>query len=87
MADLSGGLTAIVNLVLAAGGLGTAAMGLVDASKAFWGGPSNFGFGHIASALKPFLVALDRRSSAPDKWPRVADFMKRAFLGQPQTWP
>jgi|SRR5579871_1328494 len=25
--------------------------------------------------------------SAPDKWPRVADFMKRALLGQPQAWP
>jgi hypothetical protein len=23
----------------------------------------------------------------PTKWPRVADFIKRAFLGQPQTWP
>lgn len=23
----------------------------------------------------------------PGKWPRVADFMKRAFLGQPQIWP
>ena len=23
----------------------------------------------------------------PDKWPRVADFIKRAFLGQGQTWP
>ena len=67
MADLSGGLTAIVSLVLAAGGLGTAAMGLVDASKAFWGGPSNFGFGYIASALKPFLDSLDKRSSGLGK--------------------
>ena len=23
----------------------------------------------------------------PTRWPRAADFMKRAFLGQPQTWP
>jgi len=23
----------------------------------------------------------------PKRWPRAADFMKRAFLGQPQTWP
>jgi hypothetical protein len=22
-----------------------------------------------------------------DKWPKAADFMKRAFFGQPQTWP
>ncbi len=25
--------------------------------------------------------------SAPDKWPRVADFMKRAFHDQSQVWP
>ena len=48
----------IVSLVAAAGGLGTAAMGLVDASKVFWGGPSNFGFGHVADALDPFLSPL-----------------------------
>jgi len=24
---------------------------------------------------------------APNKWPNVADFIRRAFLGQPQTWP
>ena len=23
----------------------------------------------------------------PTRWPRAVDFMKRAFLGQPQTWP
>lgn len=23
----------------------------------------------------------------PTRWPNAADFMKRAFLGQPQTWP
>jgi hypothetical protein len=25
--------------------------------------------------------------SAPDKWPRVADFIRCAFLGKSQTWP
>lgn len=55
---LTGSLTDIVNIVVAAGGLGTAAMGLVDASKAFWGGPSNFGFGYVSDALDPFLVPL-----------------------------
>jgi hypothetical protein len=25
--------------------------------------------------------------SSPEKWPRVADFMKRAFLDNPQAWP
>jgi hypothetical protein len=57
MADvLSGDFTNILNFVSAAGGLGTAAMGLVDASKAFRGGPSNFGFGYIRAAVAPFVV-------------------------------
>jgi hypothetical protein len=67
MADLGGNLTTIGNLVLATGGLGTAAMGLVDASKAFWGGPSNFGFGYIANALSPFLAALDKAAAGLNK--------------------
>ncbi len=55
---LSNNLGVILNFLAAAGGLGTAAMGVVDASKAFWGGPSNFGFGHIKTALAPFLSPL-----------------------------
>lgn len=38
--------------------LGTAAAGLVDASKAFRGGVSNVGFGFISTALQPFEAAL-----------------------------
>ncbi|HJV38638.1 MAG TPA: hypothetical protein VJ528_07350 [Geothrix sp.] len=41
----------LVSAVLAIGALGTAAFGLVDASKAFWGGVSNAGFGFISSFL------------------------------------
>ena len=51
-------ITELVSVVTAAGALGTAAMGLVDASKAFGGGPSNFGFGYVADALEPFLAPL-----------------------------
>lgn len=54
-AMLSGRLGNILNFISAAAGLGTAAMGLVDASKAFWGGPSNFGFGCIRKAVDPFF--------------------------------
>jgi len=53
---LSGNLSDILNFLAAAGGLGAAAMGLVDSTKAFWGGPSNFGFGYIRCAVEPFLV-------------------------------
>jgi hypothetical protein len=64
MVDLSGTLTEIVNFVTAAGGLGTASMGLVDATKAFRGGPSNIGLRHIENTLEPFLAPLGAKSSA-----------------------
>jgi hypothetical protein len=48
----------IPGAIAAIGALGTAAFGLVDASKAFWGGPSNFGFGFIKECLAPFASAL-----------------------------
>ena len=64
MADLNGSLTNIVNFLVAAGGLGTAAMGLVDTSKVFFGGPSNFGFGRVKTALEPFLAPLAKDSPA-----------------------
>jgi len=51
---LNGNLGNILNLIAAAGGLGTAAMGLVDALKAFGGGPSNFGFKFIKRAVHRF---------------------------------
>jgi hypothetical protein len=60
----TGGLPNLVNLIAAVGALGSAAMGLVDTTKLFGGGPSNFGFGHIEGALAPFLDAL-ASSSAP----------------------
>jgi len=53
---LSGSLTNITNFIAAAGGLGTAAYGLVDASKAIAGGMSNPGFGYVKKAVEPFLV-------------------------------
>jgi hypothetical protein len=57
MADiLNGDLSNILNFLSAAAGLGTTAMGLVDSTKAFGGGPSNFGFGYIEEAIGPFLI-------------------------------
>ena len=48
-------LTYLLNMIAAIGALGTAAMGLVDAFKVFWGGPSNFGYGFIEAAVKRFV--------------------------------
>jgi hypothetical protein len=51
----NGQLGYIWDFVAAAAGIGIAAMGLVDASKAFWGGPSNFGFGFIRATVERFV--------------------------------
>ena len=51
-------LTTVVAAITAIGGLGTAASGLVDSTKAFWGGVSNVGFDKIEKALAPFRPAL-----------------------------
>lgn len=51
-------LTEISDQIIAVGALGTAAYGLVDASKAFRGGVSNGGFRFIRNALTPFAPAL-----------------------------
>lgn len=52
------GLGEFGTITAATTALGTAAAGLVDASKAFSGGVSNVGFGFISTALRPFEAAL-----------------------------
>jgi hypothetical protein len=69
---LNGNLRNIVNLIAAAGGLGAAAMGLVDALKAFGGGPSCFGFDFIKEAVERFLP---RASGGPTAFGR-ADILR-----------
>src|SRR6266481_2288255 len=53
--DVNGQLLGITGFIAAAGALGTAAYGLVDASKAFRGGISNAGFGDIRAAITPLI--------------------------------
>jgi hypothetical protein len=57
MDKLADNLGYILNLIAAAAALGTAAFGLVDASKGFWGGLSNPGFGYIRKAIEALLAA------------------------------
>jgi hypothetical protein len=57
MDKLADNLGYILNLIAAAAALGTAAFGLVDASKAFWGGLSNPGFGYVRKAIAALLPA------------------------------
>ena len=42
-------------IILAIGSLGTAAYGVVDVSKGFWGGVSNRGFGDIKKVVSQFI--------------------------------
>jgi hypothetical protein len=49
------GLESISSVITATGGLGTASFGLVDATKALWGGPNHFGFAGIEAAVRPLI--------------------------------
>jgi len=48
-------INTVTSAITAIGGLGTASFGLVDGTKAFWGGVSNAGFGAIKNAVKPLF--------------------------------
>jgi hypothetical protein len=54
--DMSFNIANLTDLIAAIGGLGTAAYGLVDATKAVGGGMSNPGFGFVRRAVEPFLM-------------------------------
>lgn len=45
-------LQGLPQIITAIGGLGTAAFGLVDSTKIFWGGVNRIGFSRIADAVK-----------------------------------
>lgn len=51
--------------------LSTASFGLVDASKAFWGGVSNVGLPHIRRSLDPFEPALAAAVGSGTWWTLV----------------
>jgi hypothetical protein len=51
--------------------LSAAGFGVLDSSKAFWGGCSNIGAGHIKAALTPFESPLANALGANGWWPVV----------------
>jgi hypothetical protein len=63
MSSLTDALAGATAAITAAGALGTASFGLVDATKAFGGGVSNCGFGYVERALKPFAAALNHANA------------------------
>jgi hypothetical protein len=62
MFDPAIGTLDLPKLVMAIGGLGTAAYGVVDASKGFWGGISNRGFGDIKKVISKLIPARENAS-------------------------
>lgn len=70
MADATTTILSNVGAVLAGlSALSTAAFGLLDSSKAFWGGVSNIGLRHLETALKPFDAAL--KAAVGTQWMTV----------------
>lgn len=55
----------ITNALGAVAALGTAAYGLVDATKAFGGGASNAGFRFIRDEVQPFIQGHQGRQRIP----------------------
>jgi hypothetical protein len=51
-------------LVTAVGGLGTAAFGLVDATKVFWGGVNHIGFSKIAKRVSSLVATGEQVTNA-----------------------
>ncbi|MGH8140451.1 MAG: hypothetical protein ACREVV_19930 [Steroidobacteraceae bacterium] len=75
---LNGQLHDIPDILAALGGLGTAAFGLVDASKAIGGGISNAGFRSVREAVQPLIAdrADHRRAHPPSPVFGAADIIR-----------
>lgn len=69
------GITRLIAIITAIGALGAAAFSLVDATKAFWGGVSNFGLPGLNRIVGRFSAALDLALGKDEKgkaeWRRV----------------
>jgi hypothetical protein len=55
--------------------------------RAPWQISDSDNYGHSNYLPPSTAIALPPPPPPATQWPRAADFMKRAFLGQPQTWP
>lgn len=72
----------LAQVVLAIGGLGTAAYGLVDASKGFGGGISNRGFGDIRKVISKLIPAhpADKSEASAVALPSALDTLRANWL-------
>jgi hypothetical protein len=77
-------------IIAAIGGLGTAAFGLVDASKAFWGGANNIGFSAIRRRIESFVPAqptnglsrIDVMATLRENWFTGADLASQKAIAK-----
>jgi hypothetical protein len=60
-------LQGLPQVITAIGGLGTAAFGLVDASKALWGGVNHIGFGRIEKMVESLTPGNPTNALSQDK--------------------
>jgi hypothetical protein len=75
-------LDSLPDLVLAVGALGTASYGLVDVSRAFGGGVSNYGFARIAAVVRKLYPTRPEPLSQSD----VLDALRSSwFNGKPMA--
>jgi hypothetical protein len=70
----------VVNGISAIGALGTASFGLVDFTKFFGGGISNAGFGHVRSAVTPYITVTGGAGEVLFGAPQVLDTLKANWM-------
>jgi len=75
-------LESLSDLIIAVGALGTASYGLVDVSKAFGGGVSNYGFARIAATMRKLYPV----ESGPLDLTEALDELRASWLnGKPMA--
>jgi hypothetical protein len=61
------GVQNLPDVIMAVGGLGTAAFGLVDSTKVFWGGANRIGFARIRNTVTALAPAIGTNGLTRDK--------------------
>ena len=70
----------IPSAIAAIGSLGTASFALVDTTKAFWGGVSNRGFGHIQSVLRGLFPIDDKTSGGAANYAAIRGMLRANWI-------
>jgi hypothetical protein len=76
----------LIGGVAAIGGLGTAAFGLVDASKAAWGGVNHIGFSQIQETVKSLTPGTPNNALSQDKIALAEECVRRNPYGDDHVY-